>query len=101
MNPITSSHIIMNQPIPNYNGYKNWWDYAGQTTAGYGSNVTAGYGSNVTPMSVQAPSYGVYPNNSLPTLPLTPLTPLTPIQPMSLITSLNIGNRGCGCQGKS
>ena len=95
MNPITSSHILMNQPVPNYNGYKNWWDYAGQTAAGCGSNVT--------PMPVQAPSYGVYPNNvsSLtPLTPSTPLTPLTPIQPMSLITSLNIsGNRGCGCQG--
>lgn len=99
MNPITSSHIIMNQPIPNYNGYKNWWDYAGQTTAGCGFNVT--------PMPVQAPSYGVYPNHSTSLTPSTsltslqPLIPLTPIQPMSLITSLNIGNRGCGCQSKS
>ena len=111
MKPITSSHLKLNQPYNGSQGYKNWWDVAGQ-------NVTPSQQpiqltpvpsfqqpfqqpfqqtlrpvqslSSLQPTKQLAPSYGQY----------QPIAQVPTQFPMTTINQLPVApRRGCGCNG--
>ncbi len=79
MQTITSSHFRTNNPPTISNGYKNWWDVAGQNPQQL----------QLTPINITAPSYGQHQSN------INQFLPLTPINTLPKLTL----NKGCGCQG--